>query len=68
MFLKGTKEVEGVHDNKPPSKEGEHVKKPSIVVILRKNENQRTVVDSSYFKNTKESTIVMKEPNNFMTR
>jgi hypothetical protein len=25
MFLEGTKEVEGVHDNRPPSKEGEHV-------------------------------------------
>ncbi len=25
VFREGTKEVEGVHDNKPPSKEGEHV-------------------------------------------
>ncbi len=25
MFLEGTKEVKGVHDNKPPSKEVEHV-------------------------------------------
>jgi hypothetical protein len=24
VFLEGTKEVEGVHDNRPPSKEGEH--------------------------------------------
>jgi hypothetical protein len=27
-----------------------------------KMQNQRTVVDSSYFKNTKEPTILMKEP------
>jgi hypothetical protein len=25
VFLEGTKEVKGVHDNRPPSKEGEHV-------------------------------------------
>jgi hypothetical protein len=25
VFLKGTKEVEGVHDNRAPSKEEEHV-------------------------------------------
>jgi hypothetical protein len=25
MFLEGTKEVEGVHDNRPPLKEREHV-------------------------------------------
>ncbi len=31
MFLKGTKEVEGVHDNRPPSKEGEHVVMNEIV-------------------------------------
>ncbi len=24
VFLEGTKKVEGVHDNRPPSKEGEH--------------------------------------------
>jgi hypothetical protein len=33
--------------------------KPSIVVVLCRNENQRTVVDSSYFKNTKEPTIYL---------
>ncbi len=31
VFLEGTKEVEGVHDNRPPSKEGEHVVVDEVV-------------------------------------
>ncbi len=31
VFLEGTKEVEGVHVNKPPSKEGEHVVLDEVV-------------------------------------
>ncbi len=31
MFLEGTKEVEGVHDNKLPSKEKEHVVVDEVV-------------------------------------
>ncbi len=32
VFLDGTKEVEGVHDNRPPSKEGEHVVLDEVVI------------------------------------
>ncbi len=32
VFLEGTKEVEGVHDNRPPSKEGEHVVVDELVI------------------------------------
>jgi hypothetical protein len=31
VFLEGTKEVEGVHDNRPSSKEGEHVVVDEVV-------------------------------------
>jgi hypothetical protein len=31
VFLEGTKEGEGVHDNRPPSKEGEHVVVDEVV-------------------------------------
>ncbi len=31
VFLEGTKEVEGVHDNRPPLKEGEHVVVDEVV-------------------------------------
>ncbi len=32
VFLEGTKEVEGVHDNRPPSMEGEHVVMDEVVI------------------------------------
>jgi hypothetical protein len=32
VFLEGTKEIEGVHDNRPPSKEGEHVVMDEVVI------------------------------------
>jgi hypothetical protein len=32
VFLEGTKEVESVHDNRPPSKEGEHVVVDEVVI------------------------------------
>jgi hypothetical protein len=31
VFLEGTKEVEGVHDNKPPSKQVEHIVVDEVV-------------------------------------
>jgi hypothetical protein len=32
VFLEGTKEVEGVHVNRPPSKEGEHVVVDEVLI------------------------------------
>jgi hypothetical protein len=32
LFLEGTKEVEGVHVNRPPSKEGEHVVVDEVLI------------------------------------